>query len=185
MTFLQEKYTKEVVPSLMETFGYTNPMTVPRLEKVIVNMGLGASAVENPKVVESAIAEMTMITGQKPVVTRARRAIAGFKLREGMPIGVKATMRGIRMQEFLERLIYVALPRVRDFKGISSKSFDGHGNYTVGVTEQIIFPEISYDKIDKVRGMSITIVTSAVNDDEARELLSKLGMPFEKPESNQ
>lgn len=185
MTFLQEKYTKEVVPSLMETFGYTNPMTVPRLEKVIVNMGLGASAVENPKVVESAIAELTMITGQKPVITRARRAIAGFKLREGMPIGVKATLRGVRMQEFLERLIYVALPRVRDFKGISSKSFDGHGNYTVGVTEQIIFPEISYDKIDKIRGMSITIVTSAVNDDEARELLSKLGMPFEKPQSNQ
>ncbi|AWV87994.1 50S ribosomal protein L5 [Bradymonas sediminis] len=185
MTFLQEKYEKEVVPSLMETFGYTNPMTVPRLEKVIVNMGLGASAVENPKVVESATAELTLITGQKPVVTRARRAIAGFKLREGMPIGVKATLRGIRMQEFLERLIYVALPRVRDFKGISPKSFDGHGNYTVGVTEQIIFPEISYDKIDKVRGMSITVVTTAVNDDEARELLSKLGMPFQKPDSNQ
>lgn len=185
MTFLQEKYKKEVVPSLMETFGYTNPMTVPGLKKVIVNMGLGASAVENPKVVESAVGEMILITGQKPVVTRARRAIAGFKLREGMPIGVKTTMRGVRMFEFLERLIYVALPRVRDFKGISPKSFDGHGNYTVGVTEQIIFPEISYDQIDSVRGMSITVVTSAVNDDEARELLTKLGMPFQKPESNE
>lgn len=185
MAFLQEKYEKEVVPSLMETYGYDNPMTVPHVDKVIVNMGLGASAVENPKVVESAVRELGQITGQRPVVTRARRAIAGFKLREGMPIGTKVTLRGVRMYEFLERLIYVALPRVRDFKGISPKSFDGHGNYTVGVTEQIIFPEINYDEIDSVRGMSITIVTSAENDDEARSLLSDMGMPFYKSGSKE
>jgi large subunit ribosomal protein L5 len=185
MAFLQEKYEKEVVPSLMETFGYDNPMTVPQVDKVIVNMGLGSSAVENPKVVESAVRELGQITGQRAVVTRARRAIAGFKLREGMPIGAKVTLRGVRMYEFLERLIYVALPRVRDFKGISPKSFDGHGNYTVGVTEQIIFPEINYDEIDSVRGMSITVVTSAENDDEARSLLSHMGMPFQKSGSRE
>lgn len=179
MSFLQEKYQKEVVAALMEEFGYENHMTVPAVKKVIVNMGL-SEAVQNPKVVESAVGELRKITGQEPVVTRARRSIAGFKLREGMPIGTKVTLRGRRMYEFLERLIYVALPRVRDFKGISPKSFDGHGNYTVGVTEQIIFPEINYDEVDKIRGMSITVVTSAENDDEARSLLTKIGMPFQK-----
>jgi large subunit ribosomal protein L5 len=179
MSFLQTKYTNEVVPALMEEFGYENVLTVPRIEKVVVNMGL-SEAVENPKVVEAAVAELRKITGQEPVVTRARRSIATFKLREGMPIGTKATLRGRRMYEFLERLIYVALPRVRDFKGISPKSFDGHGNYTVGVEEQIIFPEIDYDEVDKVRGLSITVVTSAENDDESRGLLTKIGMPFRK-----
>ncbi len=182
MPFLQTKYRTEVVPALMEEFGYDNHMTVPRIEKVVVNMGLG-EAVQNPKVVEAGVRELRQITGQQPVVTRARRSIAGFKLREGMPIGAKATLRGERMYEFLERLIYVALPRVRDFKGISPKSFDGHGNYTVGVSEQIIFPEINYDEVDKIRGMSITVVTSAENDDESRGLLAKLGMPFRKTRS--
>lgn len=180
MTLLQEKYKTEVVPALMEEFNFHNVMTVPRIEKVIVNMGLGASAVTNPKVVEAAARELGQITGQRAVVTRAHRAIAGFKLREGMPIGTKVTLRGERMYEFLERLIYVALPRVRDFKGVSPKSFDGHGNYTLGVTEQIIFPEINYDQVDAVRGLSITIVTSAETDDQARSLLTKLGMPFYK-----
>jgi large subunit ribosomal protein L5 len=179
MSFLQTKYTSDVVPALMEEFGYDNVLTVPRVEKIIVNMGL-SEAVQNPKVVEAAVGELRTITGQEPVVTRARRSIATFKLREGMPIGVKTTLRGRRMYEFLERLIYVALPRVRDFKGISPKSFDGHGNYTVGVREQIIFPEIDYDEVDKIRGMSITVVTSAENDDESRGLLTKIGMPFRK-----
>jgi large subunit ribosomal protein L5 len=179
MSFLKTKYSNEVVPALMEEFGYDNGMTVPRLEKIVVNMGL-SQAIENPKVVEAAAAEMRTITGQEPVVTRARRSIATFKLREGMPIGVKTTLRGRRMYEFMERLIFVALPRVRDFKGVSPKSFDGHGNYTVGVREQIIFPEIDYDEVDKIRGMSITVVTSAENDDEARGLLTKIGMPFRK-----
>lgn len=181
MTYLQDKYKNEVIPALMEEFSYQNPMTVPEVEKVIVNMGLGASAVENPKVVESAVGELAQITGQRPVVTRARKAIAGFKLREGMPIGAKVTLRGERMNEFLERLIYVALPRVRDFTGINPKAFDGHGNYTLGVTEQIIFPEINYDQVDAVRGLSITIVTTAQTDEEALSLLTKMGMPFKKP----
>lgn len=179
MSFLQEKYEKEVVAELMEQFGYDNLMTVPRIEKIVVNMGLG-EAVQNPKVVEAGVRELRQITGQQPVVTRARRSIAAFKLREGMPIGAKVTLRGVRMYEFLERLIYVALPRVRDFKGISPKSFDGHGNYTVGVSEQIIFPEINYDDVDTLRGMSITVNTTAENDDEARGLLTKIGMPFRK-----
>lgn len=179
MSFLQEKYNKEVKPALMEEFGYDNAMTVPRVEKVVVNMGLG-EAVQNPKVVDTAVEELRAITGQEPVVTQARRSIAAFSLREGMPIGAKVTLRGRQMYEFLERLIYVALPRVRDFKGISPKSFDGHGNYTTGVGEQIIFPEINYDNVDKIRGMSITVVTSAENDDEARSLLTKIGMPFRK-----
>ncbi|MFP4597302.1 MAG: 50S ribosomal protein L5 [Persicimonas sp.] len=183
MSFLHAKYKNEVVPALMEEFGYDNQMTVPQVEKVIVNMGL-AEAVQNPKVIESAVEELRLITGQQPIVTRARRSIAAFKLREGMPIGTKATLRGQRMFEFLERLIYVALPRVRDFKGISPKSFDGHGNYTMGVNEQIIFPEIDYDDVDKLRGMSITIVTTANNDDEALGLLTKIGMPFRKTQSS-
>lgn len=179
MSFLQTKYEKEVTPALMEEFGFDNKMTVPRVEKVVVNMGL-AEAVQNPKVIESAVRELRLITGQQPIVTRARRSIAAFKLREGMPIGAKVTLRERRMYEFLERLIYVALPRVRDFKGISPKSFDGHGNYTLGVGEQIIFPEINYDDVDTIRGMSITVCTSAETDDQARGLLMKIGMPFSK-----
>ncbi|MGM0555974.1 MAG: 50S ribosomal protein L5 [Myxococcota bacterium] len=179
MSFLQEKYQKEVVPALMEDFGYDNPMTVPKLEKVVVNMGLG-DAVENPKIVDVAVEELRSITGQQPIVTRARRSIAAFKLREGMPIGAKVTLRGRRMFEFVERLIYVAIPRVRDFKGVSPKSFDGHGNYSLGVKEQIIFPEINYDNVDTIRGMNITMVSSAETDDEARRLLDFLGLPFRK-----
>ncbi|MFW5968163.1 MAG: 50S ribosomal protein L5 [Persicimonas sp.] len=177
MSFLQTKYKKEVVPTLMEEFGFENQMTVPRLERVVVNMGLG-EAVENPKVIDAAVDELRRITGQQPVVTRAKRSIAAFNVREGMPIGAKVTLRERRMYEFLERLIFVALPRVRDFNGISPKSFDGHGNYTVGIEEQIIFPEIDYDEIDKVRGMSVTVVTSAETDDQARALLAEIGMPF-------
>ncbi len=183
MSFLQEKYQKEVVPALMEDFGYDNPMTVPKLEKVVVNMGLG-DAVENPKIVDVAVEELRSITGQQPIVTRARRSIAAFKLREGMPIGAKVTLRGRRMFEFVERLIYVAIPRVRDFKGVSPKSFDGHGNYSLGVKEQIIFPEINYDDVDKIRGMNITMVSSAKTDDEARRLLDFLGLPFRKSGSS-
>ena len=178
MSFLHERYQKEVVPALMEEFGYDNPMTVPKLEKVVVNMGLG-DAVQNPKIIDVAVEELRSITGQKPVVTRARRSIAGFQLREGMPIGVKATLRGRRMFEFLERLIYVALPRVRDFNGVSPKSFDGHGNYSLGLGEQTIFPEIDYDQVEKLRGMNVTVVTTAKTDEESRHLLDHIGMPFE------
>jgi large subunit ribosomal protein L5 len=179
MPFLDQKYRSEIVPALMEEYKFSNPMRVPRVTKVSVNMGLG-EAVQNPKIIEAAANELVAITGQKPIVTRARRSIAGFKLREGMPIGVKVTLRGERMYEFLERLIYIALPRVRDFKGISAKSFDGHGNYSLGIREQIIFPEIDYDKVDKIRGMNITIVTSAGNDELAATLLRHIGMPFRK-----
>jgi large subunit ribosomal protein L5 len=187
MAFLVEKYKTEVVPALIEEFAFGNPMEVPRLSKVVVNMGLG-EAVQQPKIIEAATTELATITGQKPVVTRARKSIATFKLREGMPIGAKVTLRGARMYEFLERLIYIALPRVRDFKGVSDKAFDGHGNYSLGIREQIIFPEIEYDKVDKIRGMNITIVTTAESDDHARALLRNLGMPFfrrEKREQNE
>lgn len=177
MSILKQKYANEVRPTLMEEFGLNNPFQVPRVEKIVLNMGLG-EAVQNPKIIDSAVIELGLITGQKAVVTRARRSIATYKLREGMPIGVKATLRGERMWEFFDRLVYVALPRVRDFKGISDKAFDGHGNYSLGVKEQIIFPEIEYDKVDKVRGMNITIVTSAPDDDQARSLLRHIGMPF-------
>jgi large subunit ribosomal protein L5 len=179
MSFLQEKYTKEIVPALMEQYEYKNPMMVPRITKVVVNMGLG-EAVQKPSVIETALDEMVSITGQRPVITRARRSIAGFKLREGMPIGVKVTLRGDRMYQFLERLLYIALPRVRDFKGVSDTAFDGHGNYSLGIREQIIFPEIDYDKVDSVRGMNITIVTDAENDEQSRTLLRLLGMPFRR-----
>lgn len=181
MGFLKDKYKNEVIASLIEEFSLDNPMQVPKITKVVINMGLG-EAVQNPKVVEGAVADMTLISGQKPIVTRARKSIATFKLREGMPIGAKVTLRGQRMWEFLERLIYVALPRVRDFKGINDKAFDGHGNFSLGVREQIIFPEIDYDKVDKIRGMNITIVTSAENDDQARALLRGVGMPFVRRE---
>ncbi len=177
MTRLSDFYKNECVPLMMQEFRYKSPMQVPRLQKVIVNMGLG-EATQNIKVLDSASAELGAITGQKPVVTRARRSIAAFKLREGMPIGCMVTLRRDRMYEFLDKLMNIALPRVRDFRGVSGKSFDGRGNYTLGIKEQIIFPEIDYDKIDKIKGMNITIVTTAKTDEEAKFLLSRLGMPF-------
>jgi large subunit ribosomal protein L5 len=179
MSFLRQKFQTEVRPALMEEFQLGNPMKVPTIQKVVLNMGLG-EAVGNSKVIEHGLSELAAIAGQKPVVARARRSIATFKLREGMPIGVKVTLRQARMWEFLERLIYVALPRVRDFNGISPKAFDGHGNYTLGIQEQIIFPEIDYDKVDKIRGLNVSIVTSADNDELALSLLRGLGMPFRK-----
>jgi large subunit ribosomal protein L5 len=177
MARLQDQYQREIVPKLREKFGYRNVMQVPRLTKVVVNMGLG-DAIENIKVIDSALEEVGLITGQKPVVTKARKSIANFKLREGVPIGVMVTLRSEQMYFFLDKLMAVALPRVRDFRGVSPKGFDGRGNYTLGVKEQIIFPEVNYDKIDKVRGMNITIVTSAATDEEGLELLKLLGMPF-------
>mgnify|MGYP006281383907 CR=1 FL=1 len=177
MSFLKKKYKKEAVPELMEEFGFGNQMRVPEVEKVIVNMGLG-EAVDNPKVIDQAVEELAAITGQQPVVTKAKRSIAAFKVREGMPIGAKVSLRSIRMYEFLERLIYVALPRVRDFNGINPNAFDGHGNYSLGLDEQIIFPEIDYDNVDKIRGMGVTVVTSAENDEQGKSLLEKLGFPF-------
>lgn len=177
MPRLQDMYRKEIVPRLKEKFGYRNMMQVPRVVKVVVNMGLG-DAIENVKVIDTAAAEIGVITGQKPVVTRARKSIANFKLREGVPIGVMVTLRRDRMYYFLDKLMTIALPRVRDFRGVSPKGFDGRGNYTLGVKEQIIFPEINYDKIDKIRGMNITIVTTAKTDEEGFELLKLMGMPF-------
>jgi large subunit ribosomal protein L5 len=176
---LKDKYRSEIAPKLREEFGYENVHQIPRLEKVTVNVGLG-EAVQNVKVVDHAVSDLTKITGQKPVITRARKSIAGFKLREGMPIGAKVTLRRDRMYEFLERLLNVALPAVRDFRGISPKGFDGKGNYTLGIKEQIIFPEIDYDKVDKIRGMNITLVTTADTDEEARALLRHIGLPFRK-----
>ena len=176
---LKEKYLKEIVPSLMTKFNYKSVMQVPKVEKVIINMGVG-EAVANAKALDSAVEDLQLISGQKPVVTRAKKSIAGFKLREGMPIGAKVTLRGERMFHFLDKLMNVSLPRVRDFRGISSKAFDGRGNYTLGLKEQLIFPEVEYDKIDKIRGMDIVIVTSAKTDEEARELLTQMGMPFRK-----
>ena len=177
MARLKEKYNEEVTKALMEKFAYKNVMQLPKVEKIVLNMGLG-EAITNSKSLENAVEDMTTIAGQKPIVTRAKKSIAGFKLREGMPIGVKVTLRGERMYEFLDRLVSIALPRVRDFRGINPKSFDGRGNYTMGVKEQLIFPEIEYDKVDKIRGMDITVVTSASTDEEALELLKQLGMPF-------
>jgi len=177
MSRLTDFYKKECVPLMMHEFRYKSPMQVPRVEKVVVNMGLG-EATQNIKVLDAASAELTAITGQKAVVTRARRSIAAFKLREGMPIGCMVTLRRGRMYEFLDKLMNIALPRVRDFRGVSGKAFDGRGNYTLGIKEQIIFPEIDYDKIDKIKGMNITIVTTAKTDEEAKFLLARLGMPF-------
>jgi large subunit ribosomal protein L5 len=177
MARLKKKYDDEVVSGMKTEFGYTNSMQVPRLEKITVNVGLG-EATQNIKALDAAVAEIAAITGQKPVITRAKKAIANFKLREGMPIGCMVTLRRDRMYEFLDRLIHVALPRVRDFKGISSRSFDGRGNYSLGLREQIIFPEIHADKVDKTRGMTVSITTSAETDEEARVLLKLLGMPF-------
>ena len=179
MNRLKEKYIKEIVPSLMSKFNYKSVMQVPKLEKIVVNMGVG-DAVQNSKALDNAVEELTLITGQKPVVTRAKKSIAGFRLREGMPIGAKVTLRGERMYDFLDKLVSVSLPRVRDFRGVSKNAFDGRGNYTLGIKEQLIFPEIDYDKVAKVRGMDIVIVTTANTDEEARELLTQLGMPFKK-----
>ena len=176
---LKEYYTKSVVPALMEKFKYKNPMQVPTLEKMVINMGLG-EAIQNPKALENAQSEMALITGQWPVLRKARKSIASFKLREGMTIGCKVTLRRTNMYHFLDKLINVALPRVRDFRGVSPKGFDGRGNFSMGIKEQIIFPEINYDQIEKIRGMNVTLVTSAKTDEEARELLGLLGMPFRK-----
>jgi large subunit ribosomal protein L5 len=176
---LKEKFVKEVTPALMSKFNYKSVMEVPKLNKIVVNMGVG-DAVANAKALDNAVEELATITGQKPVVTRAKKSIAGFRLREGMPIGAKVTLRGERMYEFLDKLVSVSLPRVRDFRGISKKAFDGRGNYTLGIKEQLIFPEIDYDKVSKVRGMDIVIVTTANTDEEARELLTQFGMPFQK-----
>jgi large subunit ribosomal protein L5 len=174
---LQEKYQKEVVPALTEKFGYKNVMQLPKVEKVIINMGVG-EAVGNPKALDAAVSDLTIISGQKPLLTRAKKSLAAWKLREGMPIGCKVTLRGERMYQFLDKFMNVALPRVRDFRGVSGTAFDGRGNYAVGLKEQLIFPEIEYDKIDKIRGMNIVIVTTAQTDEEARELLKLMGMPF-------
>jgi large subunit ribosomal protein L5 len=177
MARLQDRYKAEILPRLKEKFGYRNVMQVPKLSKVVVNMGLG-DAIENVKVLETAAAEIGIITGQKPVVTKARKSIANFKLREGVPIGVMVTLRRDQMYHFLDKLIAIALPRVRDFKGVSPRGFDGRGNYTLGIKEQIMFPEVNYDKIDKIRGMNITIVTTARTDEEGLELLRLMGIPF-------
>ncbi len=179
MNRLNEKYIKEITPSLVEKFNYSSVMQVPKVEKIVLNIGLG-EAVSNPKVLDEAIAELTQITGQKPVATKAKKSIANFKLREGMPIGCKVTLRGEKMYEFLDKLISITLPRVRDFRGVSATSFDGRGNYTLGIKEQIIFPEINYDKVNKLRGMDIVIVTTANTNEEAKVLLTEMGMPFKK-----
>jgi large subunit ribosomal protein L5 len=177
MPTLKDKYKSEVAPALMSKFGYKSVMEIPRLEKVIVNVGVG-EAKENAKVLEAVVGDVAAITGQKPVITKAKKSIANFKLREGMPIGVKVTLRQDRMWEFVDRLFNIALPRVRDFRGINPDGFDGRGNYSLGIKEQLIFPEIEYDKIDKIRGMNIAFVTTAKTDEEGRELLSQLGAPF-------
>ena len=179
MSRLKEKFKSEITPSLMGKFNYQSVMQVPNIEKIVINMGVG-DAVSNSKALDTAVEELTLITGQKPVITKAKKSIAGFRLREGMPIGAKVTLRGERMYQFLDKLVSVSLPRVRDFRGVSKKSFDGRGNYTLGVKEQLIFPEIDYDKVSKVRGMDIVIVTTANTDEQARELLTQVGMPFQK-----
>ena len=179
MSRLSEKFKNEVSPSLVEKFNYSSVMEVPRVDKIVLNMGVG-DAVSNTKNLDKAVEELALIAGQKPVITRAKKSIAAFRLREGMPIGTKVTLRGERMYEFLDKLVSVSLPRVRDFRGVSPKSFDGRGNYTLGVKEQLIFPEIDFDDVNKVRGLDITIVTTAETDEEGRELLKQMGMPFKK-----
>lgn len=176
---LKDRFLNDITPGLMQKFNYTTVMQVPKIEKVVINMGVG-DAVSNAKVLDSAVEDLRIITGQNPVITKAKKSIAGFKLREGMAIGAKVTLRGTRMYYFLDKLFNVALPRVRDFRGVSTRAFDGRGNYTLGIKEQLIFPEIEYDKVDKIRGMDIVIVTTAKTDEEARELLTQLGMPFAK-----
>ena len=177
MANLKTKYQEEVAPALQKQFNYRNVMMIPRLEKIVVNVGLG-EAVQNAKALDAAVADIAAITGQRPIITRAKKSISTFKIRTGMPIGCKVTLRGERMWDFLEKLIYVALPRVRDFRGVSPKSFDGRGNYALGLKEQLLFPEIDYDKVDKIRGMDVIIVTTAKTDEEAKALLKGLGMPF-------
>lgn len=177
MARLKEMYVNEVVPGLQQKFNYSNVMEIPKLDKIVVNIGLG-EAVQNPKALDAAVQDLTIITGQKPVITKAKKSIAGFKLREGVPVGVKVTLRGERMYEFADRLLNIALPRVRDFRGVSPKSFDGRGNFSLGLKEQLIFPEIEYDKIDKLRGLEVVFATTANTDEEGRELLKLLGMPF-------
>ncbi len=179
MAVPSDRFYQDIVPQLREQYRYKSPMQIPRLAKIIINMGLG-EAIQNAKILDSAAAELAQISGQKPVITRARRSIAAFKLRKGMPIGCMVTLRGNRMYEFYDKLVNVALPRVRDFRGVSAKALDGRGNYTLGIKEHIIFPEIDYDKIDKIKGMNITIVTTAKTDDEARTLLALMGMPFKR-----
>jgi large subunit ribosomal protein L5 len=176
---LKEKYVNEVQPSLIEKFNYTSPMQAPKLDKIVLNMGVG-DAVSNSKNLDEAVAELELISGQKPLVTKAKKSIAGFRLREGMSIGAKVTLRGERMYDFLDKLVSVSLPRVRDFRGVSNKAFDGRGNYTLGIKEQLIFPEIDFDNVNRVRGLDIVIVTTANTDEESRELLGQLGMPFAK-----
>ena len=179
MNRLKEKYVKEITPSMMEKFSYKSIMQTPQVDKIVINMGVG-DAVSNSKNLDKAVEELAIISGQKPIITKAKKSIAGFRLREGMPIGCKVTLRGERMYEFLDKLVSVSLPRVRDFQGISKKSFDGRGNYTLGIKEQIIFPEIDFDKVDRTRGMDIVIVTSAKTNEEAKALLTQMGMPFKK-----
>jgi len=176
---LKQKYQEEVVPSLMAEYDYTNPMQVPRLEKVVINIGLG-EAIRDSRALEAASQQVAAISGQRPVITRAKKSIAGFRLRTGMPIGMKVTLRGKRMLDFLDKLINVALPRIRDFRGVPNEAFDGRGNYTVGIKEQIVFPEIEYDKIDKIRGLEVSIITTARSDEEGKRLLQLLGMPFSR-----
>lgn len=182
MNTLQKRYNDEIIPALRKTFSLKNVMQVPRIEKIVINIGMG-EAMDNPKSLEAAVADLVIIAGQKPVMTQARKSIANFKLREGRLIGTKVTLRGERMWAFLDRLMNTALPRVRDFRGVSPNAFDGRGNYTLGIHDQLIFPEIEYDKIDKLRGMEVTIVTTAKNDDQARVMLDLLGMPFKKKEA--
>ena len=177
MARLKERYQKDIAPAIAKEFGIENPMAVPRLNKIVLNMGMG-EAIANAKVLDTAVEELKAIAGQKPVITRAKKSIASFKLRQGMPIGVMVTLRGEQMYEFFDRLVSIALPRVRDFRGVSPKAFDGRGNYTIGIREQLIFPEIDFNKVDKLRGMNICIVTTARDDDQARSLLKALGMPF-------
>lgn len=177
MARLKDRYLNEIAPALQQKFAYTNVMQIPKVNKIVINMGVG-EAVQNSKAIDSAVGDLMKITGQKPIVTRAKKSISAFKLREGMPIGCKVTLRGQRMYEFMDRLLSVALPRVRDFRGVSAKAFDGRGNYTLGIKEQLIFPEMEYDKIDKLRGMDIVFVTTAKTDEEARELLRGFGMPY-------
>ncbi|WP_111498302.1 MULTISPECIES: 50S ribosomal protein L5 [Marinobacter] len=179
MLNMKEMYKQDVAPALQKEFSYENPMQVPRIEKITLNMGVG-EAVGDKKLIENAVADLERLSGQKPVVTKARKSVAGFKIREGWPIGCKVTLRGERMWDFFDRLVHIAIPRVRDFRGLNPKSFDGRGNYSMGVREQIIFPEIDYDKVDKIRGLDITITTSAGTDDEGRELLKAFGFPFKK-----
>ncbi len=177
---MKQQYENEVVPALMREFGYGNRMQVPQIKKLVLNIGMGSEARDNAKAIDSAAEDVTTITGQRPVVTRAKKSIAAFKLREGMPVGVTVTLRGSRMYDFYDKLVNIALARVRDFSGVSAKSFDGHGNFTLGLREQLIFPEINYDKVDKIRGMEVVVVTSARNDQEGRRLLELMGMPFKK-----